>query len=194
MAMEALSPSFAEEANRTRVFPETTTAGYLSQPEMRELIKVALDCDWTLISYEADFSTRPPHLARLSQEETNWREQEQARGLAAALASLPGRAKLFVWCGNGHLIKVPVQDWLPMGYQFERLVGVEPFAIDQIRTVEFRADRPTPWAKWASRHRSLLATFGGTAGFLCEDAPADWPTPGRIGVDAFLVSTDNALE
>jgi hypothetical protein len=144
LAMEALSPSFAEEANRARVVPAARTAGYLSQPEMRELIKVALDCGWTLIPYEADLSKRPSHLTHLSQGETNWREEEQARRLGEALALLPAEAKLFVWCGNGHLTKVPVQDWLPMAYQFERIVGIEPFAIDQVRTVEFRPDQPTP--------------------------------------------------
>ena len=193
LAMEALSPSFAEEANRTRVVPEARTAGYLSQPEMRELIKAALDCGWTLIPYEADLSKRPSHLARLSPEETNWREEEQARRLGEALDSLTAEARLFVWCGNGHLTKVPAQDWLPMGYQFERIVGIEPFAIDQVRTVDFTPGRPTPWAKWTSGYTSILESFGGTVGFLRGEEPADWPTPGRTDVDAFLLSTDNAL-
>ncbi len=80
-----------------------------------------------------------------------------------------------------------------MGYQFERIAGIEPFAIDQVRTVDFKPGRPTPWARWASRHTSVLESFGGTAGFLREEEPADWPTPGRANVDAFLLSTDNGL-
>ena len=193
LAMEALSPRFADEANRTRVVPPAETEGYLSQPEMRDLIEAALDCGWTLIPYEVDFSKRPSHLERLSREETNWREEEQARGLGEALLSLPAEAKLFVWCGNGHLTKLPVQDWLPMGHQFRRIVGIEPFAIDQVRTVEFTPDRRGPWAEWASRYSSVLESFGGTAGFLLEDEPVDWPTRGRTDVDAFVLSTDNAL-
>lgn len=193
LAMEALSPSFAEKANRTRVVPPAKTDGYLSQPEMRELIGAALDCGWTLIPYEADFSKKPSELPSHSQEEINWREEEQARRLGAALATLTGDAKLLVWCGNGHLTRVPVQDFKPMGYQFERIVGVEPFALDQIRTVAFSPERRSPWAQWALRHTSALEGAGGTAGFLREEEPADWPTRGRTDVDAFLLSTDNAL-
>ena len=48
-----------------------------------------------------------------------------------------------------------------MGYQFEHIAGVEPFAIDQGRTVDFTPGRPTPWARWASRHTSVLESFGG---------------------------------
>ncbi len=69
LAMEALSSSFADEANRTRVVPRAETDGYLSQPEMRDLIKAALDCGWTLLPYEADLSKRPRHLERLSRVE-----------------------------------------------------------------------------------------------------------------------------
>ena len=111
---------------------------------------------WLDAHPEADFSKRPRHFERLSREETNWLEQEQARRLGEALASLPARAKLFVWCGNAHLTRLPVQDWLPMGYQFERIVGIEPFAIDQIRTVEFSPDRRTPWAEWTLPFNSRL--------------------------------------
>ncbi len=80
-----------------------------------------------------------------------------------------------------------------MGHQFRRIVGIEPFAIDQVRTVEFTPDRRGPWAEWASRYSSVLESFGGTAGFLLEDEPVDWPTRGRTDVDAFVLSTDNAL-
>ncbi|HEV2059339.1 MAG TPA: hypothetical protein VGR11_08270 [Solirubrobacteraceae bacterium] len=193
VAMEALNPSFAEEANRRRVVPQAKSDGYLAQPEMRDFIKTALACGWTLIAYEVDFSKRPRHFERLSRQETNWREEEQARRLGEALASLPARAKLFVWCGNGHFTRIPVQDWLPMGYQFERIVGIEPFAIDQTRTVEFSPGRRTPWAEWTLPFTSRLESLGGTAGFLREEEPATWPTRGRVDVDAFLLSTDNSL-
>jgi hypothetical protein len=74
LAMEALTPEFAEEANGSRVVPPHEPIGYLGQPDLRELIAAALELGWTLLHYEADFDRKPPEFANLSMEETNWRE------------------------------------------------------------------------------------------------------------------------
>src|SRR5262249_44400954 len=95
------------------------------------------------------------------------------------------------WCGNGHAIKEPVQDWVPMGWQFRELSSIDPFVIDQTVTVDFGNGPPAGVPELLRSLAGTLAAFGGTAGILREQAPAEltWHT----GVDAMVVSTDNAL-
>ena len=96
-----------------------------------------------------------------------------------------------VWCGNGHAGKEAVQEWVPMGWHFRALSGTDPFVIDQIVTVTFRGE-PRPWVpELLAALGETLAAHGGTAGILCDHAPAPpntWP-----GVDALVISTENTL-
>jgi hypothetical protein len=188
--MEALCPQLAEQANEHRRLPRIDD-GYLAQSEMRTLIDIALEHDFTLIAYEADPRRRPVEFERLSIEETNWREDQQARNLANALADLPRGAPLLVWCGNGHLVKRAIDDWRSMGSRIEELTGVEPFAIDQVPSVQFEPDHPAIAAAWVEAFRTMLDDLGGTAGFLAEEAPPDWPQPHLV--DAYLISTHNEM-
>jgi hypothetical protein len=190
LAMEALHPRFAAEANETRVVPPAAD-GYLAQPEMRDLIAAALDLGWTLIAYEVDMRSKPRDLDRHGWEETNWREDQQARKLVSALRALADPQRLLVWCGNGHLTKRVVQEWRPMGLRFRELSGLEPFAIDQIDSVRLGDYEPFATA-WVEAYESELAARGGTAGFLAEDAPEGWATVDNA--DAFVISLDNAIE
>jgi hypothetical protein len=212
LAMEALFPTFTEQSNRNRVLPEKSE-GYLAQPEMRSLIQTALDLGWSLIAYEANFVgwlsarhdlTLPntdnfyeishqlqPYQSELtSMEFTNWREEQQARNLIKALEYLPADTPLLVWCGNSHQSKRPMQGWVPMGYQFKKLSGMDPFSIDQTRTANFTDDpyHFEPFKEFAQD----LAAFGGTAGFLPQEAPSTFMH--NTGADAFLLSIHNKLE
>jgi hypothetical protein len=179
-AMEALEPGFAAEANETRAVP-AWPGGYLAQPEMRGLIAAALELGWTLVAYECDFSERPAGLEPMSGEMANWRDDQQARNLVAALDDGP----LLVWSGNGHLTKHEVGESRPMGLRFWELSGIEPFAIDQTPSVEF-GDREPYAAPWV---RAYAREIGTAAGFTLEDAPEGW----FFMEDAFVLSTDNAL-
>jgi hypothetical protein len=213
LAMEALIfPAMAAQCNATRRVPEHVT-GYLSQPEMAELVQSALGLDWTLISYEADAiqwlsarhniehanpddlqeiqSILQVHQAELaSMEFTNWREEQQARNLIKALESLPTQTPLLVWCGNSHQSKRPLRGWVPMGYQLKQLSGLDPFSIDQTRTANFTDDpyHFEPFEEFAQD----LAANGGTAGFLLEEAPPRFMH--NTDADAFLLSIHNKLE
>ncbi len=191
LAAEALSNrSFVERANTSRQLPDAGR-GYLSQPEMRQLLQGALDLGWTLLGYEADVKWAMEHFGDLrGQEVTNWREEQQARNLIRLLDDLPGSAKLLVWCGNGHHSKIAGGDWRPMGYQFSKLSAIEAFAIDQIPTVQFPGRPPARWL--TPEVVSELASMGGTAGFLTEEAPGFWGM--RETADAFVFSIDNELE
>jgi hypothetical protein len=198
LAMEPLYPLVVEEANRTRRLPENTWES-LQDPEMREFIQTALDLGWTLIAYEADGGQEPPGLSL--RQGNNWREEQQAQHLTEALATLPQEEKLLVWCGNNHHDKVVVparegesdEFYGMMGYHFRQKSGINHFAIDQCTTVQLPR-RPTRAVreKWLAEVTPTLITFGGTAGFLTEEAPISLPV--SEGTDAYVASLDNAME
>jgi len=196
--MEALySPAFAKEVNDSRQLPDEEDS-YLAQSEMRAFIQNALDLGWTLIAYEADFTVTPPNLSQ--REEISWREEMQARNLTAALEDLAGDTKLLVWCGNNHHTKalVPIspdhheESWALMGYRFRSLSGIDPFVIDQGATVVFPGIPRRPKMRhWLEEVTPTLTAFGGTAGFLKEEAP---PCFSCIeGDDACVISIDNEV-
>lgn len=198
LAMEALYPEVVESANASRRLPADAW-GYLAQPEMRELIQSALDLGLTLMAYEADMGQAPKGLDERATN--NWREEQQARNLIAALARLPAKGRLLVWCGNNHHSKaiIPVQPgdpdtfWGLMGYHFRALSGLDPFVIDQGRTVHF-PDIPRRPAReqWLEQIAPTLLAMGGTAGFLREEAPACFAAgPAN---DAYVVSLENEME
>lgn len=188
LAMEALWPRFADQANRERRLPEVADS-YLAQPEMRALVQAALSLGWTLLPYEADTLREPAGLSDM--QSTNWREEQQARNLILALQSLRVEAKLLVWCGNSHHSKRGLDGWAPMGYQFERLSGIAPFVIDQTITVKFDPDHWAAGARLVATFAQDLAARGGTAGVLVGDHPA---FAHYLGSDAVILSVDNEME
>jgi len=212
MAMEALFPEFAEQCNKTRHILEGDF-GYLSQPEMKDFIQTALDLGWTLIPYEADQfkwltirhgihfsdSDSPDEKLRrwqefqsefMALEFTNWREEQQALNIFQALQTLPPKTPLLVWCGNDHHSKEPGKNWIPMGYQFKTHSHIDPFVIDQIRTVKF--DDNEFGKRLANEFAEELHKYGDTAGFLVEEAPD--LLRDDLSNDAILLSTQNELE
>lgn len=195
LVMEALSAFFVEEANRTRRLPEVGVGmGYLHQPDMRDLIQTALDLGWTLIPYEINFQ-QYPSVSPVLIEYSNLREEEQAKNLICVLNDLPSNAPLFVWCSNAHLRKTVLKDWMPMGYQFKQLSGIDPFVIDQTPTVKFpqRALEQQQIEQFLKQFASELVKKSGTAGFLREETPASF-FQSTEGADAFIVSFLNELE
>jgi hypothetical protein len=191
LAMEALQPGDAEAANTTRRPPDAA-GGYLAQPDMGLLVQAALALGWTLWPYEADIDHAPAAVVEqgfMSQAFTNWREVEQARNLAAVLGGLAAGDRLLVWCGNGHACRVAGDGWSSMGYEFAALVAEGAFVIDQTVTVAFAGLEQRQAARVAEL-APVLDRYGGTAGLLVEAAGplACWP-----GVDALMVSTDNAM-
>ena len=188
LAMEALWPPFADEANRTRQLPNITES-YLAQPEMRAFIDTALSLGWTLMPYEADTQHEPSALS--NQQSINWREEQQARNLIAALNKLSAESKVLVWCGNSHHSKQVLGDWVPMGYQFQRLSGITPFVIDQVVTVKFDPQHWVYAAGLIARFERDLAAHGGTAGVLVAEHPIFM---NHEGSDAVILSLDNEME
>jgi hypothetical protein len=191
LAMEALSHQTGGLQGPILTVP-TDTEGYLAQPEMRRLIGTALDLGWTLWAYEAVIEITPDtdREHQRSMEHINWREREQAANLGRLLDAAPGEP-LLVWCGNGHATKEKSEDWVPMGWHFRELSGVDPFVIDQDVTVDF-GEEGQQWVRELLEYLSdVLAAHGGTAGILRDQAPP--PLDGLAGVDALVVSTDNEM-
>jgi hypothetical protein len=195
LAMEALADrGLVEEANRSRFLPEVRGQSYLAQPEMRTFIQTALDLGWTLIGYEADMSLAPAEWDPLSDEFTSWREKQQALNLVRALESLPSASRILVWCGSGHLYKSHLPwsgSWEPMGWHFRDLSGIDPFAIDQVVTVDFGEPVLEKHAVSEERYATDLRILGGTAGFLAKEAPQPWASD---DVDAVIISLENEME
>jgi hypothetical protein len=180
LAMEALPQGVDARPNWTRALAQFE-GGYVAQPEMRRLIQRAEDLGWTLLPYET----------RRHPTERNDREEDQARHLVDALATLPPDAPLLVWCGWGHLYKEGLSDsdFRPMASRFWELSGIEPFSIDQTVTVVPSPGMTGPWHQLARSQQWRLEALGGTAGFLAADSPIPCPW-----VDAVLLSTENTLE
>ena len=191
LAMEALWCRPGEPPGPITAVPPDS-GGYLAQPDMRRLIGTALDLGWSLWAYEAtierEAGSDPAEM--LSMEFTNWREREQAGNLCELMAADPAEP-LLVWCGNSHAGKEGDDVWVPMGWHFRDLSGIDPFVIDQTVTVAWEGE-PRPWVgELLAPLAETLAAHGGTAGILRDQAPP--PLNCRTNVDALVVSTDNAL-
>jgi hypothetical protein len=140
------------------------------------MIGTALDLGWTLWAYEAQFDVTPDtdRAWLRSMEFTNWREREQAANLGRLIDSAPGEPML-VWCGNGHASKhdpsgCDDDEWIPMGWHFRELSGLDPFVIDQTVTVNFSGRPPGHAQELLEFLAGTLADLGGTAEtLLAED-------------------------
>jgi hypothetical protein len=175
--------------------PEGTPSsqgGYLGQPDMRAMISVALELGWSLWAYEAVFEITPEtdRAKLVSLEFTNWREREQASNLCRVVAAASDE-RLLVWCGNSHASKEAATEWVPMGYHFAAMSGIDAFVIDQTLSVEWPHNPRPGIHELLATLGQTLAAHGGTAGILRDQAPA--PLGARPGIDALVLSTDNAF-
>lgn len=190
LAMEALPWPASGSPEPVRDIP-SAAGGYLAQLDMHRLITMALQLGWSLWGCETVIEPGKDPAELLSMEFTNWREREQARHLCQLRATAPAEPFL-VWCGNSHACRRPSGDWMPMGYHFAVMSGIQQFVIDQTVTIDFTGDGPQPWVhELLTGLTSTLAAQGGTAGILHDQAPPpleNWP-----GVDAFVVSAENEL-
>ena len=164
---------------------------YLAQPEMALLIDSARQLGFTLLGYEAEIYGAPAELLRDTHALpfTNWRERRQAENLLGLLHKAPATDRALVWCGNSHLRKTPAGEWSPMAYWFRHLGGPEPFAIDQVVTVDFGDSANALGGVLLERYGDVLAARGGEVGIVLDGRLRE-----DLGVDALLISTDNRME
>jgi hypothetical protein len=191
LAMEALPWPEDGSPGPIRSIP-SGWRGYLAQPDMRRLMTVALDLGWSLWAYEAvmEAGADANQAEFLTLERINWRDREQARNLCRVLEAAPAEP-LLVWTGGDHARKEPAHGWVTMGCHFPAMSGTDTFVVDQDVTVGF-ASRSQPWVpNLLTSLSATLDAFGGTAAILRDQAPP--PLNTRRGVDAVVISTDNAL-
>lgn len=79
-----------------------------------------------------------------------------------------------------------------MGYQFIKHSHIDPFVIDQARTVKFDGKETWWYENVVEFAREALDQRGGTAGLLREEAKTLFLSEDTE--DAFLFSTQNELE
>lgn len=106
------------------------------------------------------------------------------------LAHRPGEP-LLVWCGNGHATKTAPGEWAPngpalRGYVRRRLLRHRP---DRHRGLPRRRPILGAWA--ARQHREHAGRTWRHRRILSSQVPP--PLCGWPGVDALVVSTDNAM-
>ena len=189
LAMEALPWPAPDTPGPISAIPQMP-GGYLAQPDMHRLITAALELGWSLWAYDDQPPAGTSQAEMLTMEYTNRREREQAANLCRLLEAAPGEPML-VWCGNSHASKRKGEEWVPMGWHFREMCGVEAFVIDQDATVAFHGE-PQRWVRELLASLSdILAAHGGTAGILRDQAPP--PLNGRVGNDALIVSSDNEM-
>ena len=157
----------------------------------RALLDSARQLGFALAGYEAEIERAPAELLRdtHAQPFTNWRERRQAENLLVLLHQAQPTDGALVWCGNSHLRKAPQGEWSPMGYWFRQLGGPEPFAIDQVITVDYGESANALSGVLLERYGEVLAQRGGEVGVLLEGRLRE-----DLGVDAVLLSTDNRME
>ncbi len=123
LAMEMLNNSADHELNK--LSPET---GYYSaEPVAGELIRVALDIGFKLVSYEDTAGSR--HSA-------TERDSIQAENIYNIIRS-DSSARILVYAGYGHIAeKNDGGDYIPMGMAFKKISGIDPLTIDQTNMTE----------------------------------------------------------
>lgn len=201
VALHALTPAQAADANRERSLPDHAE-GLLGQEETRTFVHTALELGWTVWGFGPDPERLAAERARGEEwAELAWRVREESRTVDAMMERLDPDAKLLVWFANTNLLwwgphweaGIPDPPDQPVP-EFANLTPEEAFVIDQTAAVP-HPDHPES-QEWCERFiaglRPILESFGGSAGILREDAG----DPLRLspGGDAFLLSTDNAVE
>jgi hypothetical protein len=78
-----------------------------------------------------------------------------------------------------------------MGWHFRALSGTDPFVIDQTVSVAWEGRTQPDVQALLADLADTLAAHGGSAGVLHDQAPE--PLNSLSGVDAVVISTDNAL-
>lgn len=124
----------AGEALKQRGFPILSTGAYVADPRFGNLLRRAIELDFTIHDYEA-------HLATEFAE----REEQQAQTLANFIAANPG-CKLVVHAGYAHTFKTEVPGvGRCMAARLWEKAGIEPYCIYQAN-----ADYDSPnYPRWA---------------------------------------------
>lgn len=129
-AAETFNDAVAETTKNG--YPTWKTGYYSDDPVFADGIREAIRLGYKLIPYEAREQPKdvPPGDPWFAQ---NFREHLQAENLKKRIYDLDPKAKVLVWAGRSHVIKVSSKqdnsEFRPMGYEFKRMTGIDPLSV-----------------------------------------------------------------
>jgi hypothetical protein len=122
LAMEMLNNLSNRCLDSLNVF----TGFYTNEPVAGELVRKALQTGYTLVSYEDTLA---------SLHTPSQRDSIQAAAIYGIIKKDPA-AKILVEAGYGHISEERTKDYIPMGYWFKKISGIDPFTIEQTGLTE----------------------------------------------------------
>jgi len=122
LAMEAFNNLSNHVLDSLNVF----TGFYTNEPVAGELVRKALQIGYTLVSYEDTLAS--VHTA-------SQRDSIQAANIYGVIKK-DTAAKILVHAGYGHIAEESNGSYLPMGYWFKKISGVDPLTIEQTALTE----------------------------------------------------------
>ncbi|MDP4264355.1 MAG: hypothetical protein Q8941_17630 [Bacteroidota bacterium] len=122
LAMEMLNNLANHCLDSLNVF----TGFYTNEPIAGELIRKALQTGYTLVSYEDTLAYRHTNTQR---------DSIQAANIYSVIKKDPS-AKILVHAGSAHIGEEKTTGYIPMGYWFKKISGIDPFTVEQTSLTE----------------------------------------------------------
>ena len=114
-----------------RKYPLKSSGYYIVEPQYGNLVREALNIGYKLVNYEH----YPSVEIKDPQQQWQARETGQAKNIGAILLKDP-KAKIFVYCGYGHLNENPSGEGGFMGRMLKKNFNIDPLTIDQVNLLE----------------------------------------------------------
>lgn len=113
-----------------RKYPILGTGNFTKEPCFGNLIREAIENDFTLFPYEQIYND--------SSQASIGRERAQAINIKKVMDKNPN-AKFIIYCGYDHLVEDTLKNFmgLPMAGQLKRITGQDPFTIEQTILTEY---------------------------------------------------------
>ena len=101
-----------------------------------------------------------------------------------------------IWRSPEEIVEIVFQraSVVRMNEGFQQLSGIDPFAIDQIRTVKFEWDDNELEMKLLQQYPDELTKHSGTIGLRRGEIPSSLVHYQLMGANAFSLSTEKELE
>ncbi|AIE83684.1 hypothetical protein OP10G_0316 [Fimbriimonas ginsengisoli Gsoil 348] len=115
-----------------RGYPAWDDGYYIQDPVYAEAVREAIKLGYKLVPYEAEEQPKdaPKDDPWFNQ---NFREHLQADNLKTRIFDHDPKAKVLVWAGRSHVVKVASKqdggEFRPMAYEFKRMTGIDPLSV-----------------------------------------------------------------
>jgi hypothetical protein len=102
------------------------TGYYTNEPVAGELVRKALQTGYKLVSYED---------TTVNRHTGSQRDSIQAINIYDIIKKDPA-AKILVHAGYGHICEEKIGEYIPMGWWFKKISGIDPFTVEQTGMTE----------------------------------------------------------